>query len=93
MVPLSERPKTHQHIANWLASRSAVEEAKAADIAELTTHHFRQMGDDEAAHPHLLNAALSAAQEGSVLRCSRPSSTLDVSAALSTRKAPSLTFR
>ncbi len=63
MVPLSERPKTHQHIANWLTSRSTIEEAKAADIAELTTYHFRQMGDDEAAHPHLLNAALSAAQE------------------------------
>ena len=64
MVPLSERPKTHQHIANWLASRRLVEEVKAEDIAALTVHHFRQAGDDEAAYPHLLSAALAAAERG-----------------------------
>ena len=64
MVPLSERPKTHQHIANWLASRNLVEEAKVADMEALTVHHFRQAGDDEAAHPHLLRAALAAAERG-----------------------------
>lgn len=64
MVPLSERPKTHQHIANWLASRSAVEEAKTTHITALTTHHYRQAGDDEAAYPYLFSAALWAAQAG-----------------------------
>ena len=64
MVPLSERPKTHQHIANWLASRSLVEEAKVADIEALTAHHFRQAGNEEAAYPYLLNAALAAAERG-----------------------------
>ncbi len=64
MVPLSERPKTHQHIANWLASRDLVEETKIEDIAALTVHHFRQAGDDEVAYPHLLDAALAAAERG-----------------------------
>ena len=76
MVPFSERPKTHQRIAQWLATRrrlvvhSSTNEAswdiqeESAEVATLTAYHFRQAGNDVTAHPFLLSAALAKAEKG-----------------------------
>ena len=65
MVPFSERPQTHRRIARWLAAHTAEDgQVIQAKIATLIAYHFRQAGDDAAAHPFLLGAALVTAQKG-----------------------------
>ena len=71
MVPFSERPQTHRRIAQWLVTHRRLAAHTAEDgqiiqakIAPLIAYHFRQAGDDAAAHPFLLGAALVAAQKG-----------------------------
>ena len=66
MVPFSERPQTHRRIARWLAAHTAEDGQiiQNAKLATLIAYHFKQAGDDAAAHPFLLGAALVAAQKG-----------------------------
>jgi hypothetical protein len=58
MIPFSDRPALHQRIASYLEERAPL------DLSPLIGHHFEQAGAPEAAYPHYLTAADTAAAEG-----------------------------
>ncbi len=58
MIPFSDRPALHQRIASYL------EEQAPLDLSPLIGYHFEQAGAPEAAYPHYLTAADTAAAEG-----------------------------
>ena len=58
MVPFSDRPALHQRIATWL------EEHGPFELSALIGYHFEQAGSPEAAYPHYLAAADTAAARG-----------------------------